>query len=88
MDSLQQNIHNNNEEIRRLTGLLAAKEEGRGSGHEEEELRAKISDLKAQLTKEEDQKTKAEEKLKNLQSRVAEMDHKDNVGGITCICIS
>ena len=85
MDSLQQSIHDKDEEIKQLTRLLEAKEaevEERRSGCEkelEDELRGKISDLKAQLTEEEDQKMKVEEELKNLQSRVTEMEHKEMV---------
>ena len=85
MDSLQQSIYDKDEEIRQLTRLLATKEaeeEERRSGSEkelEDELRGEISDLKAQLTEEEDQKMKAEEELKNLQSRVIEMEHKEVV---------
>ena len=42
----------------------------------EDELR---DDLRAQLTEEEAQKMKAEEELKNLQSRVTVMEHKEMV---------
>ena len=68
MDSLQQKMCEKYEEIKQLTHFLEAKEaeeERRGGCEElEDELRGKISDLKAQLTEEEDQKMKAEEELK------------------------
>ena len=86
IDSLQKKICDKDEEIRRLTHLLEAKEaeeeEERRSGCEkelEDELRGEISDLKAQLTEEEDWKMKVEEELKNLQSRVTAMEHKEEV---------
>ena len=98
MDSLKQNIRDKGDDIRRLAGLLVAKEaeekEERRSGQEkelEDELRAEISDLKVQLAEKEDQEMKAEEELKNLQSRVIEMKCLKmvvNVGGSTCTCIS
>ena len=81
MDSLQQNKYDNHEKMRHVTYLLTA-EEKRKSGHEkelEDELRGEISDLKAQLTEEEDQKMKAEEELKDLQSRMTEMKHEKMV---------
>ena len=85
MNSLKQNICGKDKEMGQLTHLLEAKEveeERRRSGHEKElddELRGEISDLKAQLTEEEDRKMEAEEELKNLQSRVTEMAYKEMV---------
>ena len=70
-----------------------AEEKERRSGCEkelEDELRVEISDLKAHLAEKEDQKMKAEEELKNLQHKVAEMKRLKmvvNEGGSTCTCI-
>ena len=80
IDSLQQN-KDNDEEIKQPTNVLAAEDEERSSECEKEldELRGETSDLKAQLTEEEDRKMKAEEELKNLQSRVMEVEHEKMV---------
>ena len=76
---LEQGVHTGEEEIRQLIGLLRVKEteeEERGSSYEED---WKESDLRAKLEEAEDRRMRAEEELKNLQSRVAEMENEEKV---------
>ena len=84
--SLKQDVQDRDEEIKRLTSPLEAREEmavgeggGRGggggggeggSGEEEWEE----SDLRARLEEAEDKRMRAEEELKNLQSRLTERE--------------
>ena len=87
IDSLKQDVQDRDEEIKRLTSPLEAREEmavgggggGRGeaggggeggSGEEEWEE----SDLRARLEEAEDRRMRAEEELKNLQSRLTERE--------------
>ena len=87
IDSLKQDILDRDEDIKRLTSHLEAREEmavgggggGRGggggggeggSGEEEWEE----SDLRARLEEAEDRRMRAEEELKNLQSRLTERE--------------
>ena len=85
--SLKQDVQDRDEEIKRLTSLLEAREEmavgggggGRGGaggggegGSDEEGLEE--SDLRARLEEAEDRRMKAEEELKNLQSRLTERE--------------
>ena len=67
LDSLKQDVHNRDEEIRRLTSLLKTKEEvaeGRGGEGERE---VELSDVKAKLEEEKDGRMRSEEELKSLQ---------------------
>ena len=76
-NSLKQDIHKGDEEIRRLTSLLETREDvaegsggGGGGGGEEGEsspVEVEASDMKAKLEEEKDKRMKAEEELKNLQ---------------------
>ena len=73
VDSLKQDIHERDEEIRQLTCLLETREdvaEGCGGGGgvgESSPLEVEASDVRAKLEEEKDKKMKAEEELKNLQ---------------------
>ena len=70
MDSLKQDVHDRDEEIRRLTSLLQTKEEmaeGRGGGGERGGGEVELSDVKAMLEEEKDRRLRSEEELKNLQ---------------------
>ena len=69
MDSLKQDVHDRDEEIRRLTSLLQTKEEmaGRGGGGERGRGELELSDVKAKLEEEKDRRLRSEEELKNLQ---------------------
>ena len=71
MDSLKQDVHDRDEEIRRLTSHLQTKEEmaeGRGGGEREGgEVELELSDVKAKLEEEKDRRLRSEEELKNLQ---------------------
>ena len=70
MDSLKQDVHDRDEEIRRLTSLLQTKEEmaeGRGGGGERGGGEVELSDVKAKLEEEKDRRLRSEEELKNLQ---------------------
>ena len=91
VDSLKQDVQDRDEEIKRLTSLLEAREEmvvggggGRGggggggeggSGEEEWEE----SDLRARLEEAEDRRMRAEEELKDLQSKLAERKKREKV---------
>ena len=86
IDSLKQDVQVRDKEIKRLTSILEAREEmevggggGRrgagvggegGSGEEEWEE----SDLRARLEEEKDRRMRAEQVLKNLQSRLTEWE--------------
>ena len=86
IDSLKQDVQDRDEEIKRLTSLLEAREEmavgggggrvGAGGGGEggsgEEDWEA--SDLRARLEEAEDRRMRAEEELKNLQNRLTERE--------------
>ena len=73
VDSLKQDVHDRDEEIRRLTSLLETKKEvaqgrgGGGGGGGGGEEAVELSDLKAKLEEEKDRRMRSEEKLKNLQ---------------------
>ena len=74
VDSLKRDVHDRDEEIRRLTNLLETKEEvaeGRGAGEEGrrgvEEV--ELSDVRAKLEEEKDSRMRAEE-LMNVQVRI------------------
>ena len=77
VDSLNQDIHERDEEIRRLISLLEAREDvaegsgggGGGGGGEGESghMEMEISDVRAELEEEKDKRMRAEEELKNLQ---------------------
>ena len=88
VDSLKQDVQDRDEEIKRLTGLLEAREEmavgggggrggagggGGGEGGSGEEGWEE-SDLRARLEEAEDRRMRAEEELKNLQSRLTERE--------------
>ena len=80
MHSLRQYIHRIDEETGQLASLLAEKEAkkrvtGYGRKVEDEAIctEIEISDLKAQRQKVMDRRSRAEEELSNLQSRVAEL---------------
>ena len=89
VDSLKQDILDRDEEMKRLTGLLEAREEmavggggggrgGAGGGGEggSGEEGWEESDLRARLEEAEDKRMRAEEELKNLQSRLTEREKK------------
>lgn len=87
MESLEQKVYDRDEEVRRLTNLLQAKEAEEEKQREEYEkelddsdkLRGEISDLKAKLDEAEDRRLQAEEELENLRNRVEEMEHELSV---------
>ena len=86
IDSLKQDVQDRDEEIKRLTSLLEAREEmavrggggrgGAGGGGEggSGEEGWEESDLRARLEEAEDRRMRAEEELKNLQSRLTERE--------------
>ena len=90
IDSLKQDVQDRDEEIKQLTSLLEAREEmvvggggGRGGGGGGEggsgEEEWEESDLRARLEEAEDRRMRAEEELKNLQSRLAEREKREKV---------
>ena len=88
VDSLKQDVQDRDEEIKRLTGLLEAREEmavgggggrgGAGGGEGGEggsgEEGWEESDLRARLEEAEDRRMRAEEELKDLQSKLTEWE--------------
>ena len=91
IDSLKQDVLDRDEEIKRLTSHLEAREEmavgggggrvGAGGGGEggSGEEGWEESDLLARLEVAEDRRMRAEEELKNLQSRLAERKKREKV---------
>ena len=79
IDSLKQDVQDRDEEIKRLTSPLEEREEGAGGGGGEGgsgEEGWEESDLRARLEEAEDKRMRAEEELKNLQSRLTEREKK------------
>ena len=81
IDSQKQDVLDRDEEIKRLTSLLEAREEmvvggGAGGGGEggSGEKEWEESDLRARLEEAEDRRMRAEEELKNLQSRLTDRE--------------
>ena len=86
VDSLKQDVQDRDEEIKQLTSHLEAREEmvvgggggrgGAGGGGEggSDEEGWEESDLRARLEEAEDRRMRAEEELKNLQSRLTERE--------------
>ena len=88
VDSLKQDVQDRDEEIKRLTSHLEAREEmvvgggggrggagGGGLGGSDEEGWEE-SNLRARLEEAEDRRMRAEKELKNLQSRLTEREKK------------
>ena len=77
IDSLKQDVQDRDKEIKRLTSPLEEREEGAGGGGGEGgsgEEGWEESDLRARLEEAEDRRMRAEEELKNLQSRLTERE--------------
>ena len=79
VDSLKQEIQDKDEEIKRLTTLLKAMEEmagGEGEGGSSY-MEWEVSDMRATLEDAVDRRMRAEEELKNLQSRLTERENQE-----------
>lgn len=82
IDSLKQTSHDQDEEIKQLTGRVAAKEAEKDL---EDGASVELSDLKVELEEMKDRRAKAEGELKTLQSIMTDMvDYEEVVSNLKC----